>query len=135
MSAPATKAFSPAPVTTIARTPSSCLRSRTTRRSSSRVWELRAFSTRGRLIVTNATGPSRSTSRFSKGMGLRIYNLRLGIGNGLIHRLSLDARPDRVHRVQEHDGHRGANRVGRQIVQLGCPRRDEQLVKLVAHAV
>src|SRR5262249_55563570 len=66
MSAPATNDLSPAPVSTSARTASSCFRSRTARRSSSSVAVSSAFRTFGRLMVTTATAPSRSTSRCSK---------------------------------------------------------------------
>src|SRR4029079_12593404 len=66
MSAPATNDFSPAPVTITARALSSCLRSRIARRSSSSVGEFSALSTLGRLIVSSAIAPSRSSSRLSK---------------------------------------------------------------------
>src|SRR5690606_32413480 len=58
MSAPATNAFSPAPVTKIPRTWSSCARDRNARSISATVSAFRALSLSGRLIVRVAT-PSR----------------------------------------------------------------------------
>jgi hypothetical protein len=66
MSAPATNAFSPAPVMTIDRTAASRCSASIARRSSSRVWPFNAFRTFGRFTVTTATAPSRSTIKFSK---------------------------------------------------------------------
>src|SRR5712692_2453118 len=66
MSAPATKALSPAPVTMTTRTVSSCFSSSIRRRSSSTDSLWSALRTLGRLIVTIATGPpepSRSSKR------------------------------------------------------------------------
>ena len=62
MSAPATKAFSPAPVRMIARWSA---HSRTAWVSSRRVWLLSALSDFGRLTVMVAIGPSRSTTMLS----------------------------------------------------------------------
>src|SRR4051812_24458209 len=69
MSAPATNALSPAPVRMTARTPSSSFRSSIVRRSASSVSAFRALRTLGRLNVTVATAPLRSTSRTSEDMG------------------------------------------------------------------
>src|SRR6266496_117645 len=66
MSAPATNAFSPEPVRTIALTWSSPLHSSIARRSSSMVWEFSAFKTFGRLMVMTTIAPSRSRRRLSK---------------------------------------------------------------------
>src|SRR5260370_19965198 len=63
MSAPATKAFSPAPVRISAR---ASAQSRTACVSSRSVLPLRALSDLGRLTVMVAMGPSRSTRTFSK---------------------------------------------------------------------
>ena len=63
MSAPATNAFSPAPVMTTTRTASSSPSAVNVWCSSSRVCELMAFRTPGRLNVTRATASSRSTRR------------------------------------------------------------------------
>src|SRR5258708_11102814 len=63
MSAPATKAFSPAPVRISAR---ASAHSRTACVSSRSVLPLRALSDLGRLTVMVAMGPSRSTRMFSK---------------------------------------------------------------------
>ena len=65
MSAPATKAFSPAPVSTMARTDASARSVAITCPSSAIVGALSAFIFAGRLMVTTATAPSRSSSRFS----------------------------------------------------------------------
>ena len=62
MSAPATKALSPAPVSTTARTAASAVISRAAASSSSLVAVSKAFSTSGRATVTTATAPSRVTS-------------------------------------------------------------------------
>src|SRR5947208_86928 len=70
MSAPATKALSPAPVRITARTLSSCFRSSTARRSSSIVCEFSALRTLGRLTVTTAIAPSRSRRRLSKAIAV-----------------------------------------------------------------
>ena len=63
MSAPATKALSPAPVRITARLESAA--SRTACKSSRRVALLSAFSAFGRFTVIVATGPSRDTWMFS----------------------------------------------------------------------
>ena len=65
MSAPATKAFSPAPVRITPRTPASAARAAKARSSSSMVRPFRAFSFSGRLTVTTATPSFVSTLRFS----------------------------------------------------------------------
>src|SRR5687768_15053205 len=70
MSAPATKAFSPAPVSTTARTPASSLNAVMARASSVSVWLFKALRTFGRLRVTMATASSRSIRRLSKVMRL-----------------------------------------------------------------
>src|SRR5687767_10065403 len=70
MSAPATKAFSPLPVRTIARTPASALNAAMALASSVSVWLFRALRTFGRLRETMATAPSRSIRRLSKVMRL-----------------------------------------------------------------
>ena len=62
MSAPATNDFSPAPVSTTTRTASSCWRSRIAACSSSSVCAFNALRTLGRLIVSVATAPLRSTA-------------------------------------------------------------------------
>src|SRR5436190_21386801 len=72
MSAPATNAFSPEPVRTIALTWSSPLHSSIARRSSSMVWEFSAFKTFGRLMVMTTIAPSWSRRRLSKLMASRI---------------------------------------------------------------
>ena len=61
MSAPAEKARSPAPVTTMARTSSSCLRSAKTPNNSRRMGLFCALSTSGRLSVIVTTWSCRST--------------------------------------------------------------------------
>ena len=61
MSAPATNAFSPAPVMTTTRTASSAWSAVSVWRSSASVRKLSALRTFGRLIVTRATASSRST--------------------------------------------------------------------------
>src|SRR5688572_18119451 len=66
MSAPATKAFSPAPVSTTARTAASSLNAVMARASSVSVWLFKALRTFGRLRVTMATASSRSIRRLSK---------------------------------------------------------------------
>jgi hypothetical protein len=65
MSAPATNAFSPAPVNTIARTPSSSPSASNAVRISPRSAWFSAFNTAGRLMVTTATAPSCSRFRNS----------------------------------------------------------------------
>src|SRR5262249_27322993 len=68
MSAPATKAFSPAPVRM---TPRSCSRSERSATAFSRSWRVlvsRAFSDFGRSTVTVANGPSNSTRTFRSAM-------------------------------------------------------------------
>src|SRR5687767_10790115 len=70
MSAPATKDFSPAPVSTTARTPASSLNAVMARASSVSVWLFKALRTFGRLRVTMATASSRSSRRLSKVMRL-----------------------------------------------------------------
>ena len=65
MSAPAMKVFSPAPVTTIARTEASASSASKACANSLRVFALSAFITLGRLIVTMAMPAVFSTSRFS----------------------------------------------------------------------
>src|SRR5258705_9103308 len=66
MSAPATKAFSPAPVTTRQRRAASASTSSNAAASSRSVCAFRAFITFGRFTVTNATAPARSRRMFSK---------------------------------------------------------------------
>src|SRR5688572_312456 len=83
MSAPATNAFSPSPVITIARIAWSCFNVSAARRSSSSVRELSAFRTLGRLMVTNATWPSRSTTRCSKGSVLMPISKYISWGSGV----------------------------------------------------
>src|SRR5512146_1779600 len=113
MSAPATNAFSPAPVMTIARTPSSRFSSRVAWRRSSRVALLRALRTFGRLIVMTATAPSRSISRLSNAM----------------------AAPDYIPGVQSERRDRGPRRVGHDVHGLDAAHRHERRMELVADAV
>jgi hypothetical protein len=68
MSAPATKAFSPAPVSTTARTSASRPSSPNARASSATVAVSRAFSFSGRSMVTVATAPARSMRKFELDM-------------------------------------------------------------------
>ena len=67
MSAPATNAFSPAPVRTTTRADSSSASSRSRSRSSVSVSTSSAFSASWRSIVTTATAPSRATSTLTPG--------------------------------------------------------------------
>src|SRR5215468_6944712 len=68
MSAPATKAFSPAPVTIIPRTSERSARSPAIFSSSCSVLVSSAFSDFGRSTVTVANGPSTSSRTFTSGM-------------------------------------------------------------------
>src|ERR1700683_5044648 len=74
MSAPATKDFSPAPVSTTTRTSSRRAASPNTSSSSARVRASSAFNTFGRLIVTTRTAPSCSTSTFSKAITCEVWH-------------------------------------------------------------
>src|SRR5262249_14376743 len=98
MSAPATKAFSPAPVMTIARTSWSRLNSSAARSSSSSVAVFSAFRTLGRLMVTVATRASRSRRRLSKGMKRLNY---IGIEGFLFRKPR--SQWERIHQPTEHD--------------------------------
>src|SRR5215472_59703 len=62
MSAPAENALVPAPRSTSARTPGSSAASASSAGSRANMANVTAFSTSGRLIVTTAAGPSRSSS-------------------------------------------------------------------------
>ena len=73
MSAPATNDFSPAPVSTIARTSLVLLQLAHHALQLAIVWLLRALSTFGRLMVTTATAPSRSTRSVSKLINDELY--------------------------------------------------------------
>ncbi len=81
MSAPATKAFSPAPVSTTARTSASPAISSATASNSRLVAVFRAFITSGRVTVTTATAPSRLTSTAMGGPSLRSGGPRSTQGN------------------------------------------------------
>jgi hypothetical protein len=72
MSAPAQKAFSPAPVTSSARMPASRRTSRSARASSRSVTASSAFRAFGRSSRIVATAPERSRCRLAKdGSGMR----------------------------------------------------------------
>src|SRR5437773_6940075 len=112
MSAPATNAFSPEPVRTIALTWSSPLHSSIARRSSSMVWEFSAFKTFGRLMVMTTIAPSRSRRRLSKLMASRIRLRELGNrasnrhreGGERAHACSVNSlERKRIHQPAEHE--------------------------------
>ena len=92
MSAPATNAFSPAPVRITARTAASSFSSSTARAVRSIVWVLSALRTLGRLMDDTATAPSRSRKKIVKA-----HRARFMAGVGIIphaqHRLAPTTAP------------------------------------------
>src|SRR5687768_14020842 len=125
MSAPATNAFSPAPVRITTRVVSSEAAASMAVLNSFRVCALSAFRTLGRLKVIVVTGPSRSTSRFSKDIDGRLYPPgrlgRAGTWSGWAHVLP----------SQRHDyGHGactgcGARRIGEEVLYGRCASGNE----------
>src|SRR5215218_3643848 len=118
MSAPATNAFSPAPVMMTVRTLSSWRISNTAARNSSMVAAFKALRRSGRLIVMVATA------------SLRVTNRCVGVMSTVDSTL---APPDQGCRQprRHHPGSR-ADRISGEVVHVGRASRHEQLVQFVA---